>query len=161
MNTELSTRTRRVLFYALLGVCLAVWAGVIVRLVDSFSQAHDVPALVLPEAEEAAELAAAPQRPGPAATYQGDFEDPFALPAALLAAPVAAPRPAAETPAPPPPPLALVGIVGDTALLSAEGGASYIVRAGDPVGEAQVVRVEAGRVVLRHAGHAFTLTLPN
>ncbi|MDX1545803.1 MAG: hypothetical protein R3247_02375 [Rhodothermales bacterium] len=155
-----SLRSRRPLFYGLLCACIGVWGYVLLLVAQGISQGGmptDVPS---PPVISGDAPAAGPARPKPEATYRADFADPFVVPEAVLARPEAPrPRVVARAPPAPPPPLALLGIVGRTALLRDEAGATFVARAGDRVGRTHLLRVAPGHVVLRHEGRRVTLAL--
>lgn len=58
-----------------------------------------------------------------------------------------------------PPPMALLGIVGEDALLRAPNGMSGLVRVGAELGGVQVLRIGTNRVLVKEAGEEKELTI--
>lgn len=153
-----SLRSRRPFFYGLLCACIGVWGYVLLLVAQGISQAR-APAAVPPQPAFGERPVAGPARPAAAVAYRADFADPFVVPEAVLARPEAPRRRVVARAPPAPPPLALLGIVGGTALLRDAAGATFIARAGDRVGRTHLLRVAPGHVVLRHEGRTVTLAL--
>ena len=151
-------KTKGLLFYTLLCLCLGVWGYVFYQVAHGFSQGDDpFPGLSLTPVP-AYDSSAVPQR-FTRATYDGAFRDPFALPEALFAARSSRSRPRAKPPPPEPPPLLLSGVVDNTALLHGDDGSVYVARSGEHIRGMKVVQVQRDRVVLHFQGRVHTLHL--
>lgn len=159
MTEATPARRKGLLFYALLCACIGVWSYVLYQVTQGVHQTYDLAEITPPVVLPAPDSTHRTVRPGPRTTYRGDFGDPFTLPATLTAPPPAPQRRAARPPPPKPPALRVTGIVGDTALLHDEAGASYVVRTGEWVGDVRLVHVEPNHIVIRSSGHSFTLEL--
>ena len=158
MSDAAPARRKGLLFYVLLCACLGIWSYVLYQVAQGVTSTYVSPVVefpAMPSPVEPEQLV----RPGPNTTYRGDFDDPFTLPAVLLAPPPGPSTRRERPPPPPPPPLTVTGIVGDTALLYDEAGASYVVRAGEQIGDARLLHVRPDHVVVRSAGRSFTLNL--
>ena len=153
---------RRPLFYVLLVAILAIWGTVFIQLMQG-SRSGDMfvefdPAL---HSERSA--------PRPLSTARIPFEatvkDPFVVPKRLLQRPrlkpVAVTKPIQESPKPPvPPPLALAGIVDDTAMLKGPNNLVVFARAGEAYFDMNITAIFPDSVHARFEGESITLVLP-
>ena len=160
MKTERQGR-RGPLFYALLCAVIGIWSYVIVQVARSLGG---------PDMTVAAAPAPAPTQPiavptarEEAAVYIADFRDPFDSPLRQQAPPPTPEEPeAAPTqPQPPnrPPPLALSGVIGDTAMLLDADGTVHFVRPGETAAGVKLLQVQPDQALLRFEGRTFTLNL--
>ncbi|MEM0960939.1 MAG: hypothetical protein AAGK21_00190 [Bacteroidota bacterium] len=165
-------RDRRGVVVALVAVALAVWAAVAWRVTSALSgPADDLDPIVVADASGGGGVA-----PGLPAPYLGSVQDPFEPPPGLVRSGTSQPTsPAASDPfedamsfddalaysepyvepEPPPPavpPVYVVGVVGEKAILELDGGGSAVVGAGERAGEVEVLTVSPSLVTLRYRG---------
>lgn len=148
--------SRRPFTVLLLLAACGIWGYVAVQVVETLGAeaaegtAHEA----LPEPS------ALPVRPAGPGSYVADFRPPFGPPAAWFTPAPAEAEPVPAEPVPPErPPLALLGIIHQEALVQDAAGRVYFLSRGDTLAGVRIEYLTADHAVVCFNGVSFTLTI--